>query len=152
VRTKTNLTKILNPLTKPKPKTQHSFRLHEDLKHQSFPSSTHPWNAREPVRLKLQENMMQFLLHKERGLKTFLIIQDTLVQNVKWWSMKNYFTADQRYHLFSPVDLTSSCVSVDFASKNPSLPRSLPPMESPENRETKGALVAVCTLTVKSVT
>jgi len=31
---KTDLTKILNPLTKPKPKTQHSFRLHEDLKHQ----------------------------------------------------------------------------------------------------------------------
>ena len=40
MRIKTDLTKILNPLTKPKSKTQHSFRLHEDLKHQSFPSST----------------------------------------------------------------------------------------------------------------
>ena len=40
LRIKTDLTKILNPLTKPKPKTQHSFRLHEDFKHQSFPSST----------------------------------------------------------------------------------------------------------------
>jgi len=40
LRIKTDLTKILNPITKPKPKTQHSFRLHEDLIHQSFPSST----------------------------------------------------------------------------------------------------------------
>ena len=37
---KNDLTKILNPITKPKPKTQHSFRFHEDLIHQSFPSST----------------------------------------------------------------------------------------------------------------
>jgi len=53
--------------------------------------------------------------------------------------------------MFSSVDLTSSCVSVDFVSKNPSLPRSLPPVETPENRETKGALASVCTPTVKSV-
>jgi len=33
-------TKILNPITKPKPKKQHSFRFHEDLIHQSFPSLT----------------------------------------------------------------------------------------------------------------
>jgi len=52
--------------------------------------------------------------------------------------------------VFPPVDLTSLCVSVGFASKNPSLPRSLPPVESPENREIKGALAAVCTPTVKS--
>jgi len=39
---KTDLTKILNPNPnpKPKPKTTHSFRLHLDLAHQSFPSST----------------------------------------------------------------------------------------------------------------
>jgi len=53
--------------------------------------------------------------------------------------------------LFPPVDLTSLCVSADFASKNPSLPCSLPTVESPENRETKGALPVVCTPTVKSV-
>jgi len=40
--------------------------------------------------------------------------------------------------LFPPVDLTSSCVSVDFTSKNPPLLRSFPPMESPEKIETKG--------------
>ena len=55
------------------------------------------------------------------------------------------------YDLFAPVDLTPSCVSVYFASKNPSLPRSLPPVEYPENRETKGALAVVCTSRVKSV-
>jgi len=53
--------------------------------------------------------------------------------------------------MFPPVDLTSSCVSADFASKNPWLLRSLPPVESPENRETKGTLATVCTPTVKSV-
>ena len=40
LRIKTDLTKILNPITKPRPKTQHSFKLYEDLTHQSFPSST----------------------------------------------------------------------------------------------------------------
>jgi len=53
--------------------------------------------------------------------------------------------------MFPSVDLTSSCVFVDFTSKNLSLQRSLPPVESPENRETKGTLAAVCTPTVKSV-
>jgi len=37
---KTDLTKILNPKPNPKPKTTPSFRLHLDLAHQSFPSST----------------------------------------------------------------------------------------------------------------
>jgi len=53
--------------------------------------------------------------------------------------------------MFPPVDLTSSCVSVYFASKNPSLLRFLPLVESHENRETKGAIAVVCTPTVKSV-
>ena len=53
--------------------------------------------------------------------------------------------------MFPTVDLTSSCVSVDFASKNPSLQHSHPPVETPENRETKGVVAAVCTLTVKLV-
>jgi len=48
LRIKTDLTKILNPVTKPKPKTQHSFRLHGDLLHQSFSSSTKGiWDAIE---------------------------------------------------------------------------------------------------------
>jgi len=53
--------------------------------------------------------------------------------------------------MFSLVDLMSLCVSIDFPYKNPSLQRSLPPVETLENRETKGALAAVCTPTVKSV-
>jgi len=53
--------------------------------------------------------------------------------------------------MFPPVDLTSLCIFVDFVSKYPSLQHSLPPVETPENRETKGALAAVCTPTVKSV-
>jgi len=46
-------TKILNPIPKPKHKTSHNFRLHEDLAHPSFPSlrispylmETNPWDA-----------------------------------------------------------------------------------------------------------
>jgi len=48
--------------------------------------------------------------------------------------------------MFPLVDLTSSCVSVDFASQEP-----FAPMESPEKIETKGVITVVCTLTVKSV-
>ena len=49
LRIKTDLTKILNPITKPKPKTQHSFRLHEDLIHQSFPSSTYTLTSKKKI-------------------------------------------------------------------------------------------------------
>jgi len=34
-----------------------------------------------------------FLLGQQRGLNKFLIIQDTLVQDVKWWCLKKRFHA-----------------------------------------------------------
>ena len=58
----------------------------------------HPRNATEPIRVKLEQKILSFLLPQQRGLKKFLIIQDTLVQNVKFWCLKKCFTEDQSYH------------------------------------------------------
>ena len=37
MRINTDLTKILNPIAKPKPKTSHSFKFHEDLTTSKLP-------------------------------------------------------------------------------------------------------------------